>query len=322
MYNCREFNSINFDGYICPTCGTVHSNKSVINERLSIGSSFYDTEIEFNGKAIIETSAQYKVQSTGNKLFKIEAGEKKQQVVPLHKWRQYSRSLQEKFLDQYRDALPEMFVVLAEMELNGKLSRYGNGGFYERLDLVKDYYEKNPALLAELMDANEGVYMKYDDFEALFPDYLLPLTAKVIKDHNPAYYTKYSWNKRPELPPAEKFSNYEALMCVVSYYKSGLISYNQMVELLNCPKGMNNPYFVKTFKKYYMQMAQYLNDLSKDVANITTCKFDVKEYYRQKTIKYFVDYGYTLDQVVAALDNAKDELDFLNRIGSTRRKLK
>ena len=322
MYNCREFTSIDFDGYVCPTCGTVHSNKSVVNERLHIGGYFSDTIISYDGRNIVEVSKRYDIKETGKKLFRIEAGDTKTQILHISKWRSYSNALKRKFLEENRARLPEMFIVLAELELEGKISSYSCGGYYERLDIVKDYYTNNPALLIDLLNANDGVFMKYDEFEACFPDYLLPLTGKVIKDHNPAYYRKYSWNSRPELPPIESFANYEALMCVVSYYKSGLISYNQMVELLNMPKGLNNPYFVQAFKKNYMQMGTYLRDLSEKVSNISTCKFDLKEFYRQKTINYFVEYGYTLDQVIDALDGAKDELDFLNRIGSTRRKLK
>ena len=322
MYNCRELNSVTFDGYICPTCGMVHSNKTVINERLHVGGCFDGKAIIYKGGNIHETSTTYKLQETGKKLFRIETGETKTQIVPLSKWRNYSRSLKQKFLDTYRNELPDMFVVLAELELANKLGYSNSSGFYDHLDVVQDYYDKNPALIVELLNANDGVFMKYDQFEALYPEYLLPLTGRLIKDFNPAYYARYHWSNPPKFPSIDSFANYEALMCVISYYKSGLISFNQMIELLNCPKGLNNPAFIKTFKKNYMQMSNYLSDLGDDMVNVSRCQFDVKEYYRQKTIKYFLDYGYTMDQVAAAMDGAKDELDFLNRIGSTRRKLK
>jgi hypothetical protein len=70
----------------------------------------------------------------------------------------------------------------------------------------------------------------------------------------------------------------------------------------------------------YLQMENYIEDLKSDGVNVSKVLFDVKDYYNSKSRKFFINYGLTPAQVNDAFAGAKDGLDLLITLGSTRRK--
>jgi hypothetical protein len=93
-----------------------------------------------------------------------------------------------------------------------------------------------------------------------------------------------------------------------------------MYTILDYVSATQNPSFVKAFKANYLQMATYLKDLKESGANLKSTPFDVKAYYSAKNRRFFINYGLTVDQVDDAYADAKDGLELLINLGSTRRK--
>ena len=188
------------------------------------------------------------------------------------------------------------------------------------MDIVQDVYDSNPQLLVPVLNAMNQEPVKYEVFEGMYPEYLLPLTAKLIRDLNPIEERRRTYSQPHKWHKLGDYSNIEAVTCVVSYYKSGLISFNQMRNLLDYVDALRNPCFVRSFKANYLQMENYIEDLKSDGVNVSKVLFDVKDYYNSKSRKFFINYGLTPAQVNDAFAGAKDGLDLLITLGSTRRK--
>jgi hypothetical protein len=268
----------------------------------------------------------YKLESTGENLFSVATMPAKVDYFPLshlsERW--VPKAFKQQLVDKYGDQIHPMIKVLLETELK-TTSSYAST-YYNRLDQVQDIMDNNPALLTSLLEAfRSDSSMTYEKFEQMYPEYLLPLDARLIKDYNPIEDRNRSWSKPYIWKPVSAYANYEALTCVVAYYKRDLISHHVMRQILEKPAAFKNPTFIPAFKANYLQFNGFLDDLIEDGRKLESTIFDIKAYYIKKSREYFIEQGYTPAQIDAALDSTKNGqfgLAFLNAIGSTRRKKK
>lgn len=313
--------SMSFDGYVCPDCGVVHTKDTILEKNYGDEMEFRKWEFINSGEVGIRI-IKYKLERPGENLLRFRKMPDEVRRMTMAQALN-DRSCPEVFVDELREEhgeqLDPMLVKLLDMRKNNKC--WSIGQYYDKLHLVKNLNDNNPALLIPLMEALRGASVSYQAFEDMYPSYLLPLTARLIKDYNPwedrnrTYSKPYAWN------PVSVYKNYEALTCVVNYYHSGLISFKQMQKLLEYPKAINNPSFIPAFKANFMQMEAFLADMQNDGYDIGTMPLNVRQYYSDKTFAFFEEQGYTTEQVIEAFDSTKgDYLDILIRMGSTRRK--
>lgn len=322
----RESNP-SFEGFKCPECGTVHGAKSIMTGFNYVGSSSGYQKLDYSVRKneIKKTTITYKLVETGECLYSLEKQSDVVEYFPLSKLceRWVTRSFKKKLIDQYGDKLHPMLKVVIEAELQSN-SHYA-ANYYSRLDQVQDIMDNNPALLLSLLEAFRNYPdVKYADFENMYPEYLLPLTAQLIKDYNPMEERSRTYSKPYNWRPASAYANYEALTCVVAYYKSGHISHHVMRNILDRPEAFKNPTFIPAFKTNYLQFTNFLDDLANDGKPLASTIFDIKAYYSNKSKKFFLDQGYSTEQFQTALDSTKHGqfgLDFLNGIGKLRRKI-
>ena len=324
MINCKDRgeNNPTFEGYVCPECGRVHTETSVLNRFGWVGSTMEYYEYSYDGHKIHQKKIIYKLESPSENILTLKKTEEtlvysflevkmdRQHGLPNY----FKNELRTKYVDQ----IHPMMKVLFDAELDNNLS-YGST-YYGRLDIVQDVYDSNPQLLVPILNAMNQEPVKYEVFESMYPEYLLPLTAKLIRDLNPIEERRRTYSQPHKWHKIGDYSNIEAVTCVVSYYKSGLISFNQMRNLLDYVDALRNPCFVRSFKANYLQMENYIEDLKSDGVNVSKVLFDVKDYYNSKSRKFFINYGLTPAQVNDAFAGAKDGLDLLITLGSTRRK--
>jgi hypothetical protein len=330
MIDCRDRreSSPSFEGQKCPECGAEHTANSIIYGFSYVGSTINEEKVEFSTRKgeIRRTMISYKLESTGENLFSVATMPAKVDYFPLshlsERW--VPKAFKQQLVDKYGDQIHPMIKVLLETELK-TTSSYAST-YYNRLDQVQDIMDNNPALLTSLLEAfRSDSSMTYEKFEQMYPEYLLPLDARLIKDYNPIEDRNRSWSKPYIWKPVSAYANYEALTCVVAYYKRDLISHHVMRQILEKPAAFKNPTFIPAFKANYLQFNGFLDDLIEDGRKLESTIFDIKAYYIKKSREYFIEQGYTPAQIDAALDSTKNGqfgLAFLNAIGSTRRKKK
>lgn len=326
--NDRRENQPSFDGLVCPECGTIHTSKSVLYNWTYVNSMCSTMKLDYSSRKheIKKTTIDYKLIAPGECLLSLEKLPEKVEYYPItalaERWA--TTKFKQELLDKYGNKLDPMVKLLLETEVVGK-SSYASS-YYGRLSQVQDIYDNYPTLLNNLLEAfRSDSSMRCERFESMYPEYLLPLTAQLIKDYNPVEERNRSWSKPYVWKPTSAYANYEALTCVVSYYKSGLISFSNMKTILEKTEAFKNPTFIPAFKANYLQFNNFLDDLIEEQRSLSSTIFDIKNYYIKKSKNYFIEQGYTPDQVQAALDSTKYGqygLDFLNAIGSTRRKKK
>lgn len=314
MLNCKDRGERypTFDGYVCPECGRVHTETSVLNRFGWVGSTMEYFEYSYDGKKIHQKKIIYKLEEQLTNMFNLQKTEETRIYSFIEADRQHAipHYFKNELRTTYADLLHPMMKVLLDAELDNNLN-YGYM-YYGRLDIVQDVYDSNPQLLVPILNSMYNEPVSYAVFEGMYPEYLLPLTAKLIRDMH--------WSKTHPWHKIGEYSNLEAVTCVVSYYKSGLISFSQMRNLLDKVDALRNPCFVRSFKANYLQMENYIEDLKADGVNVSNVIFDVKDYYHNKSRKFFINYGLTPTQVNDAFAGAKDGLDLLITLGSTRRK--
>jgi hypothetical protein len=279
-------------------------------------------EYSYDGKKIHQQKIIYKLESPSENILTLKKTEETLVYSFLEVKMDRQHSLPNYFKNELRtkyvDQIHPMMKVLFDAELDNNLS-YGST-YYGLLDIVQDVYDSNPQLLVPILNAMNQEPVKYEVFEGMYPEYLLPLTAKLIRDLNPVEERRRTYSQPHKWHNIGDYSNIEAVTCVVSYYKSGLISFNQNRNLLDYVYALRNPCFVRSFKANYLQMENYIEDLKSDGVNVSKVLFDVKDYYNSKSRKFFINYGLTPAQVNDAFAGAKDGLDLLITLGSTRRK--
>ena len=88
------------------------------------------------------------------------------------------------------------------------------------------------------------------------------------------------------------------------------------------PQALNNPLFVASFKKNFMQMNSFVNELVHENLNPEYTNMDLKSHYWNKTREFFKEYGYTDEQFDAAFNGEGSTLKQFIAMGSTRRSRK
>ncbi len=328
MLDCKDRRESvpSFEGIKCPECGTEHTANSVLAGFSYIGSNIQEEKVTYSVRKnmLKKITTTYKLASTGENLFALEKSASNTEYFPLShisaRW--VPKDFKKTLIEEYGNKIDPMVKLLIETDM--KTNNCYTSTYFERLDQVKDIIENHPTLFVNLLDAfKSDASMRCDKFEDMYPEYLLPLTAQLIKDYNPIEDRNRSWSKPYQWNPVSAYTNYEALTCVVSYYKSGLISHHVMRQILEKTKAFKNPTFIPSFKANYLQFNGFLDDLIEEGKPLESTVFDIKAYYARKTRNYFIEQGYTGIQIDEALANTKHGqygLDFLNAIGSTRRK--
>lgn len=324
MTNCKDRGESNptFEGYVCPECGRKHAENSVLNQFGWVGSEMSYYEYSYDGKKINQKTVAYKLASPGENMLSLTKKEENEMFTLEEIGRDRKHGVPKYFKDvlrtEYVDQIHPMMKLLLDAEIDKGFS-YGTD-YYNRLDIVEDVYNANPQLFTTVLAAMRVAPVSYETFEMMYPEYLLPLSEKLIRDYNPVEDRNRSYSQPMKWHSIGEYSNIEAVTCVVSYYKSGLIAFRQMKNLLDKVNALKNPCFVRAFKANYLQMENYIEDLEAEGVNVSKVLFDVKDYYNTKSRKFFIEYGLTPAQVNDAFASSKDGLDLLITLGSTRRK--
>jgi predicted HTH domain antitoxin len=272
---------------------------------------------------ITQVSYEYKMESCGDKLWKVVAVPEKREVHSFadignrNKVPEYIRT---ELVENYADQLDPTLLAL----LMSKSSYAAN--YYNKLGVAKTFFEQSPAMAEVVMNAirgdqYHGKEITYELFESLYPEYMLPLTPRLVRDYNPLDGIRYSYSKK-EFKAEHEYKNYEALAYVINLYKSELISFNQMYDLLMSPEALNNPLFVVAFKKNFMQMNSFVNELVHENLNPEYTNMDLKSHYWNKTKEFFKEYGYTDKQIAEAFNGEGSTLKQFIAMGATRRSRK
>lgn len=326
MTNCKDRGEQNptFEGYVCPECGRQHKEDSVLNHFGWVGATMSYRDYSYDGKYINHKTVTYKLVLTGENMLSLTKEEENRQFTftDIGLYHKNGDGIPRYFKDILRtnhaDQLHPMMKLLFDAEVD-KGFAYAST-YYNRLNIVEDVYNANPQLFTTILSAMRSAPVTYEEFENMYPEYLLPLSEKLIRDYNPVEDRSRTYSQPMKWHPIKAYSNIEAVTCVVSYYKSGLIAFRQMKNLLDKVDALKNPCFVRAFKANYLQMENYIEDLESDGVNVSKIFFDVKDYYNTKSRKFFVEYGLTPTQVNDAFASSKDGLDLLITLGSTRRK--
>ena len=339
----RKESEPSWDGFTCTACGHTFSKTDVLYLGW-YGKGFID--YQFKPNEICAKAYRYRCKTDPNTneiiLYKElgEPGDDKHYTlddVKLLLLHPYTLS---KILKKYNSRMSDEMRRVMELVVNKEIKFARNFTINPKpgfLRFVCEVYDRNPAILSSVLDELDynsdnrivEANLTYDKYEAAYPEYFHPLTSKVIKDAR--LYRKlrdcsqYSYSHSSQTPmdglPAQVApQEAEGLDLVVSYYQSGLISYNQFRTIVAFKKAFANPNFVRVFKANYMQMGTYLYDLSKNKVDLSKADLGIRDYYLEENTKPFIDFGYTADQVYEAMNSCNgDYLDFLIKIGSTRR---
>ncbi len=312
-----------FTGRVCPKCGKVIGSQGEVLELESWystrGQQFHSYDFDPKTNTIIKTTRAFKLVSTGERLWAIEQSPDEISRIELNQLGNHNvpSTLKDTILEKYGDKIAPILKIL----LKSKSSYARN--YYDKLKVAQDLYDNAPALFDSLLDAIRGdalygKHVTFDMFESLYPEYLLPLTPKLIKDYNPMdgmryHYSKKEWNK-PSV-----YHNYEAVTYVVNMYKAELISFNMMYNLLQNIEALDNPMFVTSFKRNFMQMDNYISEIKFDGKDPRTAPLDLKTHYWENSMQFFRDQGYTAEQVDMAFSGEGRMLQKFIKMGETRR---
>ena len=160
----------------------------------------------------------------------------------------------------------------------------------------------------------------FAQYENAYPFYFRPLTAKVIRDTRMFASSTESYRRISKFPMQIASKEMDGLQLTLYYYMSGLISVHQFENIMKNKSVFKNPNYEKMFKSHYVVMDSFLENLVQDKADLETHDLNIRDYYTDTNLRYFVDYGYTQKQEEDAIDASNDNwLDFLINIGSTRR---
>ena len=313
-----------FTGRVCPKCGKVISCKDEVLYLYSWygsrGEKFSSYDFDPATKMIKETIAEFKLVSTGERLWKVEQLPSTVNMLPLTdiNKRNIPRTFKERILNEYADKIDPTLRMLLACNSSYAVN------YYNKLNIAKNLYENaGPALFVPMIEAIRGdtVYGKdvtFEVFESLYPEYLLPLTPKLIKDYNPMDGMRYHYSKKEWQKPSA-YTNYEAVTYVVNMYKAELISFTMMYNLLQDIEALDNPMFVTSFKRNFMQMDNYISEIRFDGQNPRTATLDLKTHYWESNMQFFRDQGYTAEQVDTAFSGEGRMLQMFIKMGETRR---
>lgn len=198
--------------------------------------------------------------------------------------------------------------------------------FAEIAEFMLDVEANNPAIICEVWNEimNCGVNIPrnytYEKYEAEYPNYMRPLNPKVVHDWQMYYEKRRGYTSRATIPMSVPEKCIDNTNLVFSYYMMGLISKNQFEEIINKYSVLSNPNFSKFFKSNYVQAGSYIDSLVEENKDLSTDSLDIKNWYLEKNMKFFVEQGYTEMQVCDAINSGNGNyLDVLIAMGSTRR---
>jgi hypothetical protein len=317
--------NMDFNGFVCNECKTVHESDKIIDHIYSGGMT--STEWVFvDANTVGIRKLQYKLNRPDGEngslleLTKLPDEVQKFSIGDALAHSNITREFKKELTTTYRDKIDPMLLKLLELAEESYSNEWSICHYYKNLPAARDLYENNPTLFVPLMEALRGANIKYSEFEAMYPDYLLPLSKRLIKDYNPYNERSNSWRSPTIWKPLSAYKNYEALTCVVSYYQSGLISFSQMKNIINNTQALENPLFVAAFKNNFMQMESYLKSIEHAGISPRAASFDIKDHFTKKSQKYFESLGYTPEQINEAWSSDEDPLVQIINLGSMRKK--
>lgn len=325
-----------WDGFVCPNCGHTFTTTDVLY--VGWGGTRFSEPVYKQDKIIMKGYRYTKRIDVSTNVISLvkEADINYDAHYPLNDleiiW--LGKPILQKVLAKYKSSLDKYMCRVIELVLTDEIKivhpRVQNSqpGF---LRFVCETYDTNPSVLQEalneIMTDSKSYFcpnLTYGQYESYYPEYLRPLTPKVVREAKLYYKAQNSYSfsqlSMDGLPASVLMSERQGLNLVVSYYQSGLISYDQFNELIKYKRVFANPKFERAFKSYYMQMGTFLYDLNKAQKDLATDNLDIRNYYIEKNMNPFINFGYTTEQVYDAVNASDgDYLEFLIKIGSTRR---
>jgi hypothetical protein len=331
----RKEDRPDWNGFTCPSCNHTFTSDDILFVGWR-GAVF--TEYSYHHDAVLAKQYAYKRASDESNIITLTKTPLEEEVewFRLDNIKLLSLPIEvlKVVVSRYDNQLNPKMKTVIELRINENLSlprfiNTGNGGL-GFINFVCDVLEKNPSVLREAIDDVGGYdgsdrfqsVQTYEKYEKYYPEYFRPLTPKIIKEGRMFYKgcASYCRSEMDGLPPYVELGEKQGLELVVSYYQSGLISYDQFKNLMKFKKVFANPNFTRVFKSAYMQMDSFCYDLTQDKIDLRYHDLDIRNYYMEKNTTPFIDFGYTQEQVYDAMNNSGgDWLGFLITIGSTRR---
>jgi hypothetical protein len=311
------------EGYVCPTCGHVFSRNNTLTTYT--WSDFSLSKVCFDEFGIVITNTKWRMrikdgQTASHKIIDFENCGRE---VESYSYKTALAEAPYSVVKSIHDAHPEYFPVGADYFIKYVTRDNDKHYWVNHLNVIADIATRAPYLAEQLIKGFAKSGWDLDRIYASYPEYLLPLTNELIRSYNPYYEITKTYGVPKVFLPFSKYKNKDNVHLVVNYYKSGLISFNQMDTILSHPGALNNPNFERIFKSYYTQMAAFVHSLSQESENLETHEFDVRTYYMDKTIGHLEETcKYTKDQIYTAFNSSSSYLDAIIKLGSTRRSSK
>ena len=336
-------NIAHWDGYTCPECGHTFARTDVLSrgtnshefgynsQEIFIVPTYYNHREDDSEKGITKISLYSYDYSRDGSITKMSWSDVK--ILSL------DNSVHEEILQNHRVKIaPAILKILEYCEDNDtNVPKRSCMESYIAWMNIREHFKDDPNLAKEIANdidlacqtISAGYYhgtarssqipKTYAEYEAIVPEYLLPLTEKIVKDIHPCEshvsvgYKHYDW---PQITPRTEM----AATLVLHYYKSGLLSIDTLKQLLSRDKALQNPNFIRFFKAYYPQAVSYLTWLENNGENLVTHSLNVKDSYFDVNHEFFVKYGLTEKQVSEAIDAADGNyLDALINLGKSKR---
>jgi transcription elongation factor Elf1 len=323
---------------VCEHCGQEHYYENDYTNSIIRDLGYVGSETQFSSGVFdpnVSTSKVRKItrkyrladitfeETCRERIYEIQLVSSEAQFVSLHDaWTE--GLLTDEMIDEistvHKDRVDPMLIKLFEMTREYPSCCAAN--YFDKLDRAKDIYKNNPKLFPDIMKALDGMDITYKQFEQGYPDYLLPLTKELIEKWNPVrgmnnyyYGKKYTWPKLDDFG----MDGIPSVMAVIGYFNSGNISLDNLYNIISKVDAMKNPMFVDCFKKYFMQMETYLNDLESEHQDLKSAVLDPRTYYTEKNRQLFVDDNYDIQDILKIERESKDGVQWMKNMSQLRR---
>ena len=332
---------LSYKGFECPKCGHKFTDTDVLYLSWSHQSS--DVEYRDDGVHIITTEYYKHIDAETNiisiqerppihRMYGQPESDMSDRLIPMNsvKMLEFKPEILKEVLARYENVLTDqakaLFKIASERSL--RISEHDtkvhvDGMFDFFAEVAYDYPHILDEVINEISSADINYLQRgitFAQYENAYPFYFRPLTAKVIRDTRMFASSTESYRRISKFPMQIASKEMDGLQLTLYYYMSGLISVHQFENIMKNKSVFKNPNYEKMFKSHYVVMDSFLENLVQDKADLETHDLNIRDYYTDTNLRYFVDYGYTQKQVEDAIDASNDNwLDFLINIGSTRR---